>query len=193
MSINRQTQILETLVKTYTATEAVRTSTVQEDLFVNGYAFTAHGVITIVPGTNRYFHFNAMDCRGNYQYVFNPLILLGVDAGPIAVNISYAPTLTAGGRTPLNVFNLRGTSTNTVKAVVEEVAAANVSSTGTVFIPKLIPSVSTATAFGGAPAVGLEGLPFELNPAVNYLIEFDNEDSVNARLEYEIDFFEIPI
>ncbi len=184
--------IVERIIKSFTATNAFRTSSIQEDLFVNGFAFTARDVITATFAADMYIHFDARLTNG-LQIVFPPLGFVASDAGPITITYYISPTLTAGGRTEIVGSNRRATSSNTYKSIIELVAAGNVSSPGTEFAAQLIPSNSAVGGLANIGASGASGLPFEIDPTVDYLLKIDNTNSADTLFEYNIDWFEVPV
>lgn len=189
MSDKRITQILE---KSLSGANTIKTTPIQEELFIQGYAFTARDVITATAATNTYIHFDATATSG-IQIIFNPLGFVASDAGPITITYYVAPTLTAGGRTEIVASNRRATSSNTYQSTVELVAAANVTSPGTKFTAQLIPSNSAGGAFANVGAGSASGLPFEIDPSMDYLIEIDNTNGTDTLFEYNIDWFEAPV
>lgn len=188
MSIDRQTEIME---QQKTATNSIRVSNVQDDLFVNGFAFTARDVVTSAAATDLYIHFDPT-AGPTLQFVFAPLSFVAAEAGPILITYYVSPTLAAGGRTPIVGSNRRSTSSNTSVAVVEFVAAANVTDPGTKFSAQVIPSNSAGGAFPNSGASSAEGLPFEIDPTLDYLIKIDNTNGTDTLFEYNIDWFEVP-
>lgn len=179
----------EILNKQNTIFNAQRTTSLQEELFIAGRAFTARDVVTALSATNLYIHFDAR-AVSNKQIIFNPLQFVAGSAGPIVVTYYVNPTLTAGGRTPIVGSNRRATSSNVYEGIIEFVAPANVSSAGTKFTAQLIPSNSGGGALPDSGNITAQGLPFEINTAYDYLLEIDNTNGADTLFEYNIDWFE---
>lgn len=188
MSLARAVEILENQTTVFDAT---RTSTIQEEQFILGNAFTARDVVTSPAATNLYIHFDATTVTGK-QIIFNPLQFVAGEAGPILITYYVSPTLTAGGRTEIMGSNRRATSANEYESIIEFVAPANVTSPGTKFTAQLLPSNSGGGANPNSGAVTASGLPFEIDTSVEYLIEIDNTNGTDTLFEYNIDWFEVP-
>ncbi len=170
---------------------SIRISTLADENFVKGLSFSTRDVYPILAATNSYFHLDASAIASTHQVIFEPLIFIGAEAGPMKVNLYVVPTLTAGGRTPLLVTPRRPGFTSLILA--EEVEAANVSSPGTRINTRLVPSSS-----GGGPAAdqgssSAGGLPFEIDTSLEYLVEVDNENGVDGQIELNATWFEVPI
>lgn len=185
-------RIGEILEKSNTVTDSLRTTTIQEDLFVNGYAFSGRDVVTSLAASNLYIHFDARTAT-DVQIIFSPLQFVGAEAGPIVVTFYVSPTLAAGGRTPIMVSNLRATSSNVSQSTLEFVAPANVTSPGTKFTAVLVPSNSAGGALPSSGSPSATGLPFEIDPTKDYLLEIDNTNGTDTLFEYNITYFEAPV
>lgn len=186
----------ETIKNVVTAAGAYRVSDIAEDLFINGLAFSARDVITVKPKTTAvtFMHFDPRKAGCNLQFVFEPLIFVAAEAGPVIITIYHTPTLTAGGRTAITTFNRRATSPNqTCSAAVEFVAPANVSARGTKFSAQLVASASAGGSAADVGAISAGNLPFEINPNTDYLIALENENGSDSKVEYNVTWFENPI
>jgi hypothetical protein len=188
MGNDRQTEIMELQ---NTATNAKRITTVSDDLFVQGYAFSVRDVYPALAATDTYFHIDPT-ATSDLQIVFEPLLFVGAEAGPMVVTLYVGPTLTAGGRTPLLVTNRRATSSNVSQIVAEQVAAANVSSPGTKFSSRILASASAGGSFADQGAASAGGLPFEIDPTQEYLVRVDNQNGTDGQVELNAAWFEVP-
>lgn len=185
----------ETMKSVVTLARAYRVSNVSEDLFIRGLAFSARDVITVQPkGTAiTYLHFDPRKTC-NLQFVFEPLLFVAAEAGPIIITFYHSPTLTDGGRTAITTFNRRATAPiQSCAAAVEFVAPANVSAVGTKFSAQLVASASGGGSAADVGAVSAGGLPFEINPNTDYLISLSNENGSPSTVEYNVTWFENPV
>lgn len=184
--------VSEILNNQNTVINAQRIVSLQEELFIMGYSFTARDVVTAPAATNLYIRFDATAATG-IQVIFSPLKFVAGEAGPIVITYYVNPTVTAGGRTEIMGSNRRATSTNEYQSVIELVAAANVTSPGTKFTAELVPSNSAGGALPSSGASNAGGLPFEIDTDVVYMIEIDNTNGTDTLFEYNIDWFEAPV
>jgi hypothetical protein len=186
--------IVDTIRKGFTNAFAHRSTTIQEDLFIQGVSYTARDVITVPPtATNdMYIHFVP---DPTCQTVFAPLGFTAAGAGPVVITYYANPTLTAGGRTDIEESNRRQDldPVPTSNATIELVAHGNVSAPGTKFAAQLVASSGSVGAIPGVGATAASGLPFVINPNVDYLLKLENTNGDPVSLEYNIDWFEIPI
>ncbi|MCK5603488.1 hypothetical protein KAR91_16505 [Candidatus Pacearchaeota archaeon] len=176
---------------TLTLVGANRVQTIADENFVKGYSFSTRNVYPALALTNTYFHLDASALVGILQIVFEPLIFIGAEAGPMVVNLYVAPTLTAGGRTPLIVTPRRPGFVS--QLIVEEVAAANVSAVGAKITGRLVSSSSAQGAGSDVGGASAGGLPFEIDNSLEYLVEVDNENGADGQIELNATWFEIPV
>ena len=156
--------ITERIIKAFTTANAFRSSTIQEDLFIQGLSFTSSQIVVAPDEGQIDILVDPRLCVCD-QIVFAPLSFTA-DEGPIVVEIYAGTTVSANG-TPLPIFNRRATSTNITG--LKLYSGPTVSDAGTKFSELLIPVSAVGPQITGSPT-GI-GLPFEIDKTKNCIFE----------------------
>lgn len=178
--------------KQNTIADAQRIISLSEELFVSGKSFSSRGYFDLGNGASpanlKYIVFDPTSCPAS-QILFEPLKFKGVKAGPVLIDIFINPTLAAGGRTSIPGVNRRVSSPLPL-CTFEFIVPANVTNEGT--------KIPSSRFIGSESSVGRSsesdesagGLPFEVSGSTVYLIKFENTDSEDSLIEYNVTWYE---
>lgn len=172
------------IIKMFTAANALRISTIQEDLFIQGKSFTSRQIVVAPNAGQIDILIDARVCTCN-QIVFAPLSFIA-DEGPITVELYVGVTISALG-TLKTIFNRR--STSPTKNRLKIYSGPTVSDVGIKFSELLIPASSAAIFINGSQSG--PGLPFEINKELLYMARIINNNGADANVEYNATWFEI--
>ena len=167
-------------------TGAAITTTIQENLFIQGYSFSYEDHLSYGADEVKTFVFDPTACSC-FQLVVNPFVF-AANAGPVRIKI-YAGTTANSDGTILQASNRRATSIITPEAILR-LNPTGVT-LGTEFAGDLVPATGTGVGnISGGANTG--GLPFEIDKALKYALTITNDDGAATFIQMKMTWFEVP-
>lgn len=172
------------LARMMTALNALRATTVQEELFVLGKAFSYEDYHTFGAAEVKNFVFDPTSFTG-VNLTVNPF-LFGATGGPVRIDIYYG-TIANDDGTLLGISNRRFGF-----PAPESVLRLNPTgfTAGTRFAGDLVPGTGLNPATSN-PSGNQAGLPFEINPDLKYALVATNDDGAGVVWQIKMTFFEV--
>lgn len=181
-SIESLIAVLNSLI---TTVPALLTTTIQEDLFIQGKSFSYEDYHLFSQDEEKFFIFNPLNCTCD-QIVVSPVIF-SATSGPVLIDYFFGMTSQEDGEL-LGSSNRRATSENINQATVR--LNPTISDNGTRISGDLIPSTGVAAPnFSGAESP--TGLPFEITLTNKWGVKITNTDGDDVYIGIKITWFEI--
>jgi hypothetical protein len=163
--------------------DQIVTGSIQENLFIQGKAFSYEDYITFAADEIKVIVFDSALFEG-VNLTFNPIIL-GASSGPILADFYTGTTSDADG-TILQASNRREGMPgpkSILRMDPSNIVLGTRFSGDTVFASGL--GVGNANAGSNLP-----GLPFGLDPSINHAIEIENDDGAGTIIQIKMTWFE---